>query len=732
MFNFASKKLYIFEMRKDFIKKAYDFLVEKNDPESAIRALKNFGDPENFPEVLMILTHAHRLLLHFDEAEYYANKLMKFPEWQPHALWSIGSIEARKGNLKRGLELLEKAKEGLLKTRYYPSVLLDIGTTYWVMGNETQAYKILVRGLEVAKNLGNFPLLAAILGNLSIITWNLNRYRESLEYAYKSLEIARRYNWQHTMCHILSNLVVHYGDLGDYNSGRKIFEEALQGNCDRFSDVKIQLYMGTALIEMEAGNISKALKKLNKIDKDAFILEDRRLASEYYILMASVFYRLKNYKKALESVDKAGELWNIKGTTSQQAASVFRNLILARMGEEHDEIDPESDFYGDWNYFLPIMIRYFYDRGEPEIAFNLCKKMATERKTFMGNLLVFWDEIETVMPYCLERAINDTEILSFLLNTGEKKVIKEVCNRVEVNRLLDIISGSEYPPFVFSIVVNKLTPDIYDDFYRVRESYRSSHPLRINTLGNFELWIGDYKIPDTEWRRPFALDVLKFFITYRNRWLERDYIYESLWPGESPESSASKLRVYLNYIRKTLEPWKLRNEKSDLIVWKGGSYGFFTGNLVFLDVEEFEDASKRGFSLLRQRNSDGAIYQFEKALDHYRGSYLTDDKYLSWAEMERIRLKNLYLSTVESYASLLLERGLFKSADYHLYRAFLEDPTDETIVETYLNLLISAGVTNQAIKIFKLYEEQLAKKYDLPPSTKIRRIIENIENQKPT
>ncbi len=717
-------------MGTDLVEQAYKFLVEKNRPEKALEILQKLDHPENFPEALMILTHANRLLSHFDEAEYFAKLLMQYPEWQPHAQWSLGSINARMGNLETALDLLNKAKDGLTGTRYYPSVLLDIGTTNWLMGNEDEAYKVLTTSAKYAKKLGNFPLLSAILGNLSVITWNLDKYRESFEYAHNSLEIAKRYGWKHSMCHILSNLLVHYGDVNDIKMSRKMFEDALRENCDAIPDVKIHLYMGYALSEIRAGNISAALNSLAKIENDALVIEDRRLAAEFYMLKASISFKLKNYRKALDELEKVTERWDVEGAGVQESALLLKNLTLARLGRKHDEISPDSVVLADSNYYLPIVIKYFYDKGDFENSLRLCKIMAEERNIFMGDLLMFWDEIEPLIPECLEEA--DTELLKFFLTTGKEHIVEELLSKIEPEKLIEILPDIDFPPQTFSLIINRIPESYKNQRDEIREIYKVSHSIRINTLGNFELWIGDHKIPDTGWRRPFALDVLKFFVTLRNRWLERDYIYESLWPEESPESSASKLRVYLNYIRKTIEPWKLKNEKSDLIVWKGGSYGFFTGQTIFVDADEFEEISKRGIELYNRGKEDEAISVIEKALDIYRGPYMVDERYKSWIEMERVRLRKLYLTAVKNLSNILLKMNAFDRADYHLYRAFLEDATDETIVEIYLNLLISVGRSNQAVKIFRLYEEQLAKKYELSPSSKIRKIIDSIGTQNPT
>ncbi len=712
------------------VEEAYKQLVEKNNPSGAIETLKSL-DKEAIlkkPLALMVLAHAHRLIGHLDEAEFYAHKLMEFDEWVPHGLWAIGFILTRRGNFDEALEKLEKAKEGLKDTRYFPSVLLDISGIYWFKGELENARSILKEALDAAKERGNFALVSAILGNLSVITWSLGEFQNSLEYAQKSLSLARRYGWKNSLCHMLANLVINHGTLGDLKSSKEYFDEAIKEQCGRIPDVNVHLHIALAFAELVGGNAKEALNILTEIKDEVASLENRELAANYYVALAETYYKLGNYKKALETVEKALSTWKVETSSVNVAAALFKKLILAKLNKDVTLAESDMQAYLGWSRFLPILIGLSYRAGHKEKASQLCHKMVKEKGKVIGDITVHWDEMKPVVSDCIEKFRDDPEFLKFMLRTRRQEVYRTISKFVEPKRYMSILKYEEFPPEVFTYISSKITPELKNDYFELRTIYTQSSPLKIYTFGRFELWIGNFKIPEESWERPMALEVLKFFITNRNKWLKRDYIMESLWPGEPPDSSASRLRVYLNYIRKILEPWKLKNEKSDFIRWKGGSYGFFPGESGYVDVDRFEKLIQSGLANPgpRERTMD----ELGKALELYRGPYLEEEKYQSWAEIERIRLRRLFIAGVRKYAELLIESGQVELADFYLYKAFFEDPTDDELVIMYLKLLKSLNRVSEALKIYDIYRERLMSLYELTPSGEIERLYQELKEMR--
>ena len=701
------------------VEEAYRELVDKNNPSGAIEILKNLNKEVVLknPLALMVLTHAHRLIGHLNEAEFYARKLMEYDEWASHVFWAYGFIQSRRGKLDEALKNLEKAKVGLKKTRYLPSVLLDIGGVYWFKGELEKAKSILIKALEVAKERGNFALVSAIFGNLSVITWSMGRFQDSLEYAQKSLSLAHRYGWKNSLCHMLANLIINTGKLGDLKSCRDYFNQAIEEQCDKIPDVNVHLHIALTFAFLIGGNLNESLHTLLEIKDEVAGLENRELAANYYMALANVYYKLHNYKKALQAVEKSLKMWGIEKTSVYTAAKLFKKLILARLNTNFSITDFSPNIYKEWEMFSPILIGLFYNNGLREKALNMCIDMARKHGRTIGDIMIFWDEMKSAIKDCIERFHGDPDFLKFMLHARKPDIYKMISEFVSPEHYINILKYEEFPPEVFNYLAPRITPNLRGSYFELRSTYIQSSPLKIYTFGKFELWIGNFQIPEEAWERPMALKVLKFFITNRNKWLKRDYILENLWPGEAPESSSSRLRVYLNYIRKIMEPWKLKNEKSDFIKWKGGAYGFFPGESAYIDVDRFEKLIHSGLANLTMRKS--ALDELAKALYLYRGPYMEEEKYQSWAEIERIRLRRLFVTGVRKYAELLVEIGQVELADFYLYKAFFEDPTDEELVFMYLRLLKSLNRIGEALKIYEIYRERLMRLYDLTPSEEI-------------
>ncbi len=78
-------------------------------------------------------------------------------------------------------------------------------------------------------------------------------------------------------------------------------------------------------------------------------------------------------------------------------------------------------------------------------------------------------------------------------------------------------------------------------------------PIRIGTLGVFEVTRGGVTISEKEWRRPVVKRLFKFLLINRNKLLMRGQVLEYLWPHLPPPAAENNLRVSLAVVRKVLQ-----------------------------------------------------------------------------------------------------------------------------------------------------------------------------------
>ncbi len=166
------------------------------------------------------------------------------------------------------------------------------------------------------------------------------------------------------------------------------------------------------------------------------------------------------------------------------------------------------------------------------------------------------------------------------------------------------------------------------------------HPgyrLRIQTLSAFQVWRGNEIIPARGWRREKSKQLFQLLLTYRKTPLDRDQICEHLWPDADPATAQRNFKIALNTLYQVLEPEREPGSTSSFILRDGTRYHLRPDADIWLDAEEFiKNASSASPDLLQE------------ALALYRGEYLPDTLYESWAAEERERLASIFLESADA------------------------------------------------------------------------------------
>ena len=178
------------------------------------------------------------------------------------------------------------------------------------------------------------------------------------------------------------------------------------------------------------------------------------------------------------------------------------------------------------------------------------------------------------------------------------------------------------------------------------------HPgyqLRIQTLGDFQLWRGVEEVPPQAWKRKKARQLFLLLLTHPRQMLHRDQIAEMLWPDATPEGSVRDFKIAYSALCNVLEPDRKRNAPSAYIRRDGSRYGLNLDADLQFDVVDFEDLVATGDKVYG-RSPEQAFTQYKQALQLYHGEYLQSFPYDTWCHEERERLRALYLRTAERVA----------------------------------------------------------------------------------
>ncbi|PKR76890.1 transcriptional regulator [Halalkalibacillus sediminis] len=252
------------------------------------------------------------------------------------------------------------------------------------------------------------------------------------------------------------------------------------------------------------------------------------------------------------------------------------------------------------------------------------------------------------------------------------------------------------------------------------------HPgytLRIETLGEFNVLIGNEVVSDSDWSRAKSRELLELLVTKRDTAMTKEEIFECLWPDQSEDKAAKNFKVTLNGLLKVLEPKRKAREDSFYIIRSGSTYRLNPQSGFDLDVEDFKAFILAGID---EKDAEKSRDLLKKGLNLYKGNYLTNRESYEWLVHERERLQLLFLRGAEKLAqtSIRLE-------DYHTSIHWCQEilTYDHTWEEAYRLIMYCYYQQNnrpQAIKWYKKCKEILDKELGIEPMQPTREMYEII------
>ena len=184
--------------------------------------------------------------------------------------------------------------------------------------------------------------------------------------------------------------------------------------------------------------------------------------------------------------------------------------------------------------------------------------------------------------------------------------------------------------------------------------------LQVRTLGKFTVEGVNGPI-DGEWLAQRPGEVLKYLVCERRRAVANDQIGEALWPGAGPDEGRNRLRFHVHTLREKIEPERTHRSAARFVVSRRGGYLFDTGG-VWIDADEFEREARAGLAAMAQGDEKAAARHLCRAIDLYRGEFMSEDPYAEWALEERERLRELAARALRAQVEIHLEARQLEAA----------------------------------------------------------------------
>ncbi len=250
---------------------------------------------------------------------------------------------------------------------------------------------------------------------------------------------------------------------------------------------------------------------------------------------------------------------------------------------------------------------------------------------------------------------------------------------------------------------------------------KESAKIKVQTLGNFEVWVNGKKLNSKDWGRDKSVQLFQFFLIARSRKaLLKDSIVDKLWEDDLDDQG---FKVALHGINKALEPDRKSHSETNYLQRNGHAYQL-NFEQIFIDSFAFEALISIGNQLL-STDEKGAKKAYRLALELYKGSFLPDRVYEDWSADERERLQLIYLNAAIELSDLLLNENPVESIQI-AQNALLVDVVWEDAYRIQMQAYLKKGNRPMAIKTYQVCEQVLKEEFGIKPLPETRKVYESI------
>ena len=564
---------------------------------------------------------------------------------------------------------------------------------------------------SIAKQLRNASLQAyalcfsalgfVLLGEFSLVDEGRKKIEKVIE---KSVHPEFRAIELTVQC-LLAN---HRGDF----SKAEILVEKLQDEIDKhgFLYMVPWIYEISGYLRAFQGKFSEAEKIGKQYLSTAISLKNGLFKGLAFRLLGLIYLHENDFGKAREAIDQSMDAFSSEAPskyhlnrTRIQMGLVCTHLKEFRRAEK--ELGEALEYFSSISNYISLAEVHFaiaflqHDQGMNDDAISHLQngfKIARERK------------------------------YEYFYTLGTKYLIKACILALE----LKVSEAIDYAAHLLSTRLSSLAeedlkklsnhPDsrVREKAWEIRRKIHRSKapPLRIETLGAFPVFRGDSLMEEDEWDRSQPKKLLKAILSYGGERIPKEIIIDELWPEESPRVAERNFKTTLQRLRKSLEPFIHKDF--------GSSYIHLHDNIVSLDSELCQVDADRFLSLLKmaeekQKRGDGkeAFPLYAEALEIYKGDFLPDEIYASWADKKREELRVKYIELLNKMARLYERQGSLKKAVDCYKKAIQADPLIEESYQKLMTFYSSKGMYNEALRTYEDCKKALKKGLKTKPDS---------------
>ena len=253
------------------------------------------------------------------------------------------------------------------------------------------------------------------------------------------------------------------------------------------------------------------------------------------------------------------------------------------------------------------------------------------------------------------------------------------------------------------------------------EAFQETAPIRIQTLGHFNIWREGVKVSGKEFGRDKTVQLLQYLISNRHKHaIHKEYIMENLWE----DGDDRDFKVALHGVNKVLEPKRPSRTEPKYFIRQGVSYELALEE-VWIDVEALEKFVILGNSAHSIENNT-AKQAYKNAIALYQGAYLPNRIFEDWSTEEREKTQVLILGALVTLAEMILTENPLESVRL-AQSAIAIDPTWEDAYRIQMQGYLAKGNRPQVLKVYEKCVAVLDKEYGIDPLPETKKLLKMIE-----
>ena len=516
-------------------------------------------------------------------------------------------------------------------------------------------------------------------------------------------------------------LANHQGDFGK----AQILVEKLQAEIEKHGFVYMVpwTYEISGYLKVAQGEFSEAEKIGKQYLSTAISLGNNLLKGLAFRLLGLIYLHKNDFEKAKEALDQSIQLFSGEASSKYHLhrARIKMGLVCSHLKEykrAEKELGEALQYFSSISSYISLAEVHFaiaflqQDQGKNDVAavhLETGLKIAEERKYEYFYTL----GTKYLMKACLLA-------LELKVKGALDYAVRFLSTRLSSIAGEDLNKWASHPD-----------SEVREKIWEIRRTvHRSKVPyLRIETLGQFQVFRGDSLIGEEEWDRSQPKKLLKAIVSYGGPRIPKEILIDELWEEERPQAAEKNFKTTLQRLRKSLEP----SIHKDF----GSSYVHLHDNLVLLDPELCQVDADQFLSLLktaedREKRGDvkGALPLYIEAAEIYKGDFLLEELYAPWADKRREELREKYIKLLNKMANLHERQGAVKKTIDCYKKAIQTDPILEESYQKLMTFYSNKGMYNDALRAYeeckKALKTGLKSKPDLTTVAIHNKVLEKI------